>query len=171
MEAQSSTSLAIEPTQEVSSHHKRDMFYYISEQTWDALRAFHASERTPDFPKRFKEFALHEANIWHEFITNNLAPWEIRNLVIELHKKLYPGRTLFLDNLRERTISMRVTYVIKKYMASVRTPPAGTATHTGTSTTQAAAQSASHVRQEDHTMHTPDIREAAALLLHLQSER
>eukprot|EP00965_Chrysotila_dentata_P095833 3167786-Pleurochrysis_carterae.AAC.1 len=77
MEAQSSTSLAIEATQKVNSHHKRDMFYYINEQTWDALRAFHASERTPDLLKRVKDFVLHEANIWHEFITNNLAPWEI----------------------------------------------------------------------------------------------
>eukprot|EP00965_Chrysotila_dentata_P216162 6189214-Pleurochrysis_carterae.AAC.1 len=145
MEAQSSTSLpATEATQKVSSHLKRSVFFYINEHTWDGLGALEASERTPDHPKRVKDFVVDKANIWYELITKKLAPEDIRSLVIELHEQLYPGRTLVLINLRESAVRLRFLYVIHEYEATVHTHLAGTARHTGTATVQPATQTASH---------------------------
>eukprot|EP00965_Chrysotila_dentata_P160276 5292617-Pleurochrysis_carterae.AAC.1 len=58
-----------------------------------------------------------EAKQWLTFIINNLDPADIRVFIIELHKDLFPLRTLVLNNARDVAVKLRVLYVMREFQA------------------------------------------------------
>eukprot|EP00965_Chrysotila_dentata_P007630 248519-Pleurochrysis_carterae.AAC.1 len=106
------------PTAQHLGQSKRASFYNINPGVWARLRAYAASKRTPDFPQRLKAFVMAEARMWLQFILTNLAPSEIRILIIELHTNLFPARTLVLNNARDVAVKLRVLYVMREFQAT-----------------------------------------------------
>eukprot|EP00965_Chrysotila_dentata_P058003 1923369-Pleurochrysis_carterae.AAC.2 len=109
------------------SQSQRATFYYIDESVWARLRTYAAAPRTPDFPQRLKTYVMTEAKLWLTFIINNLAPADIRVFIIELHKDLFPLRTLVLNNARDVAVKLRVLYVMREFQAQ---QPAASQTRT-----------------------------------------